>query len=174
MQPVLVIALLGTTLFAHLAESQNSQQDTASGAAGSSAESRRRKPDFFEGGPKALNESRRIEGQRKLKAEAAGESKPSAPQPEQQTPAPAALPFVQGVPPGPAQKNLTGQEFGLVQTGSTEKDLLAILGPPSSRVVVPDDDGHLRESFQYWVKGVPMATIRLDNGRVVHVETKPK
>jgi hypothetical protein len=81
---------------------------------------------------------------------------------------------VQAVPPGPPQKNLTGEEFGLIRVGSTEKEILAVLGPPSSRVVVPDDDGHLRESFQYWVKGNPMGTVRLDNGRVVQIETKPK
>jgi hypothetical protein len=81
---------------------------------------------------------------------------------------------VQAVPPGPPQKNLTGEEFALIRVGSTEKEVLAVLGPPSSQVVVPDDDGHLRESLQYWVKGSPMGTVRLDNGRVVQIETKPK
>jgi hypothetical protein len=88
-------------------------------------------------------------------------------------PAPA-LPTVQAVPPGPPQKNLTGEEFALIRVGSTEKEVLAVLGPPSSQVVVPDDDGHLRESLQYWVKGSPMGTVRLDNGRVIQIETKPK
>ena len=68
----------------------------------------------------------------------------------------------------------TGEEFALIRVGSTEKEVLAVLGPPSSQVVVPDDDGHLRESLQYWVKGSPMGTVRLDNGRVVQIETKPK
>jgi hypothetical protein len=81
---------------------------------------------------------------------------------------------VQAVPPGPPQKNLTGEEFGLIHVGSTVKEVLAVLGPPSSRVVVPDDDGHLRESFQYWAKGAPLGTVRLDNARVVQIETKPK
>jgi hypothetical protein len=58
--------------------------------------------------------------------------------------------------------------------GSTVKEVLQILGPPSSRVVVPDDDGHLRETFQYWVKGRPMGTVRLDNGRVIQIETQAK
>jgi hypothetical protein len=61
----------------------------------------------------------------------------------------------------------------LVHFGSTAKEVLAVLGPPSSRVVVPDDDGHMRESFQYWVKGNPMGTVRLDNGRVIEIETRP-
>ena len=96
-------------------------------------------------------------------------AKPAVPAP----PAPA-LPTVQAVPPGPPQKNLTGEEFALLRVGSTEKEVLAVLGPPSSQVVVPDDDGHLRESLQYWVKGSPMGTVRLDNGRVIQIETKPK
>ncbi len=82
------------------------------------------------------------------------------------------MPPVQAVPPGPPQKNLTGEEFGLIHVGSTEKEVLTALGPPSSSVVVPDD-GHLRKSFKYWVKGTPMGTVRLDNGRVVQIETKP-
>jgi hypothetical protein len=91
----------------------------------------------------------------------------------QPRPAPPVLATVQAVPAGPPPKNLTGDEFRLVHVGSTMKEVLAVLGPPSSRVVVPDDDGHLRESFQYWVKGTPMGTVRLDNGRVVQIETKP-
>jgi hypothetical protein len=81
--------------------------------------------------------------------------------------------MVQAVPPGPPQKRLTGQEFGLIQIGASAKQVLEVLGPPSSRVTIPDDDGHLRESLQYWVKGRPMGTVRLDNGRVVQIETRP-
>jgi hypothetical protein len=79
---------------------------------------------------------------------------------------------VQAVPPGPPQKELTGKEFALIRVGSSVKDVLQVLGPPASRVVVPDDDGHLRETFQYWVKGRPMGTVRLDNGRVFQIETQ--
>jgi hypothetical protein len=84
--------------------------------------------------------------------------------------APRVRPMVQAVPPGPPQKNLTGAEFGRIQAGSTAKRVLEVLGPPSSRVIVPDDDGHLRESLQYWVQGSPMGIVRLDNGRVVQIE----
>ncbi len=89
-------------------------------------------------------------------------------------PAAPVVPTVQPAPPGPPQKDLTGDEFGSIHEGSTAKEVLALLGPPSSRVVVPEDDGRLRETFQYWVKGVPTATIRLDNGKVVQIVTKPK
>jgi hypothetical protein len=104
-------------------------------------------------------------------AEAATEpdSKPVPPPP----PAPA-IATVQAVPPGPPQKDLTGAEFSLIHVGSAEKEVLTALGPPSSRVVIPDDDGHLRETMQYWVKGSPMGTVRLDNGRVVQIETIQK
>ena len=101
------------------------------------------------------------------------DSTPPTPTPPAPPPV-SALPTVQAVPPGPPQKNLTGEEFRLIRVGSTVKEVLAVLGPPSSRVVVPDDDGHLRESLQYWVKGAPMGTVRLDNGRVVQIETRPK
>jgi hypothetical protein len=82
--------------------------------------------------------------------------------------------MVQPVPPGFPQKHLTGEEFGLIGVGSTAEDVLEALGPPSSRVVVPDDDGHLRESLQYWAKGIAIGTVRLDNGRVVQIETSRK
>jgi hypothetical protein len=97
----------------------------------------------------------------------------TAPQVAPPTPAPV-VPTVQAVPPGPPQKSLTGDEFQLIHSGSTAKEVMAVLGPPSSRIVIPDDDDHLRETLQYWVKGAPAATIRLDNGRVVKVETKPR
>ncbi len=108
----------------------------------------------------------------KRPAEGESEEKP-APAPQAAPPAPI-VPTVQAAPPGPPQKNLTGDEFKLIHTGSTTREVLAVLGPPSSRVVIPDDDDHLRETLEYWVKGAPAATIRLDNGRVVQIMTKPK
>lgn len=172
MRPVTLVALLGTTLSVNLAEAQISRQDAASGAPGATSRYHRRKLNFFEDGPRALVEERREEALRKPKAEAAGESKPAMPL-TPPTPAPA-LPTVQAVPPGPPQKNLTGQEFSLIHLGSTDRQILEVLGPPSSRVVIPDDDGHLRETFQYWVHGEPMGTVRLDNGRVIQIETSSK
>ena len=67
-------------------------------------------------------------------------------------------------------KEPTAEEFASVKVGATDKDMIALLGPPSSRLAIPDDDGHLRETCQYWSKGKPLGTIRLDNGQVVTVE----
>jgi len=64
------------------------------------------------------------------------------------------------------------EEVASVKIGTTEKELFAALGMPESRVSVPDDDGHMRESCQYWAKGKPLGTIRLDNGQVVRVEVR--
>jgi hypothetical protein len=123
--------------------------------------------------PNAIAEARRAASQRASQEAAAGRLVPSAKIAPEPIVAPV-RPMVQAVPPGTPQKNLTGDEFGFIYVGSTEKEMLKVLGPPSSRVVVLDDDGHLRESLQYWVKGNPMGTVRLDNGRVVQIETKGK
>lgn len=100
--------------------------------------------------------------------------KPSAPAGELPPPPAPMVPTVQAVPPGPPQKSLTGDEFKLIHAGANIKEVTSVLGPPASRIVIPDDDGHLRETLEYWVNGAPAATIRLDNGRVVKVETKAK
>jgi hypothetical protein len=129
-----------------------------------------------------MAEAQREEAQRRQAQQAAeqatdkaADKAPSDKKQAETTLAPAPVtPMVQPAPPGPPQRDLTGNEFALIHEGSSAKEVLALLGPPSSRVVVPDDDGHLRETFQYWVKGTPTATVRLDNGRVVQIVTKPK
>jgi hypothetical protein len=151
MRPVLFVAVLGSTLSAWPAGAQ--QHDGSR----------------FENGPAPKKRAVEVRPVR----ETVPDSTPPTPTPPAPPPV-SALPTVQAVPPGPPQKNLTGEEFRLIRVGSTVKEVLAVLGPPSSRVVVPDDDGHLRESLQYWVKGAPMGTVRLDNGRVVQIETRPK
>jgi len=72
----------------------------------------------------------------------------------------------------PAPKQPTVQEVAGIQVGASEQDVLAALGVPASRVTIPDDDGHLRESFQYWANGSQLGTIRLDNGSVISVEAR--
>ena len=64
------------------------------------------------------------------------------------------------------------EEVAGVKLGTTERELFAALGKPESQVIVPDDDGHMRESCQYWAKGKQLGTIRLDNGQVVRVEVR--
>ncbi len=72
----------------------------------------------------------------------------------------------------PPVKEPSREEVAAVQLGTTEKDLFAALGQPESHVSVPDDDGHMRESCQYWAKGKQLGTIKLDNGQVVKVEVR--
>jgi len=64
------------------------------------------------------------------------------------------------------------EEVASVKLGTNERDLFAALGMPESRVIVPDDDGHMRESCQYWARGRQLGTIRLDNGQVVRVDVR--
>ena len=64
------------------------------------------------------------------------------------------------------------EEVASVKLGTTEKDVFTALGQPESRVIVPDDDGHMRESLQYWASGKQLGTIRVDNGQVVKVEVR--
>jgi hypothetical protein len=82
---------------------------------------------------------------------------------------PIAMPIAQ-----PIVKVPTIEEIASIKIGTTAEVLVAVLGQPSSRVSIPDDDGHLRESCQYWANGRQLGTIRLDNGQVVAVETRPE
>ena len=85
------------------------------------------------------------------------------------------LPTVERVdtPPLPL-KDLKPGDFASVKVGFTEKEMMAVLGPPASRVVVPEDDGHLRESCQYWGGGKLVGVVRLNDGRVTAVEARNK
>jgi hypothetical protein len=63
-------------------------------------------------------------------------------------------------------------QIAAIQVGVTANELQSALGAPESRVSIPGDDGHLLEICQYWAKGQPLGTVRLDNGRVVSVQTR--
>lgn len=69
-------------------------------------------------------------------------------------------------------KEPTVEDVAGIKVGATARELRAALGAPESRVSIPGDDGHLLEICQYWAKGEPLGTIRLDNGRVVSVQTQ--
>ena len=71
----------------------------------------------------------------------------------------------------PPRKEPTVEQLAGIQVGTTEADLIAALGAPASRITIPDE-GHLREICEYWAKGKPLGTVRLDNGQVVTVEPR--
>lgn len=79
--------------------------------------------------------------------------------------------FVPVAAPEPVKEPTLEQVSG-VRIGTSESDLFAALGKPASHISVPDDDGHMRESCQYWANGKQLGTIRLDNGQVVKVEVR--
>jgi len=70
----------------------------------------------------------------------------------------------------PVAKEPSAQDVAGIQVGATFSELREALGAPESTVSIPGDDGHLLEICQYWAKGEPVGTIRLDNGRVVSVQ----
>jgi len=85
-------------------------------------------------------------------------------------PVPVAVEPIQPIIVEPIVKEPSAQEVAGIQVGATSSEMSAVLGPPESKVSIPGDDGHLLEICQYWSKGEPVGTIRLDNGRVVSVQ----
>jgi len=67
-------------------------------------------------------------------------------------------------------KEVTAEDIARVKVGSSEKELKAILGNPASRVEIPDDDGRLNVTMQYWGNGKLQGIVRMENGKVVSVE----
>ena len=67
-------------------------------------------------------------------------------------------------------RELSPQDFAGIQVGTSASEVRAALGVPESKVSIPGDDGHLLEICQYWAKGEPVGTVRLDNGHVVSVQ----
>lgn len=75
-------------------------------------------------------------------------------------------------PVEPVVKEPSVEEIAAVKVGATSTEVAAALGAPESRVSIPGDDGSLLEVCQYWAKGQALGTIRLENGRVVSVQTR--
>jgi hypothetical protein len=71
----------------------------------------------------------------------------------------------------PPRKEPTAEELASIQVGASEQELVSTLGPPESKVTIPDD-GHMVQICQYWSKGKQLGTVRLDNGQVVNVESR--
>ncbi len=98
--------------------------------------------------------------------------KPRTPAPDYESTASVNTPVLAArVAEEPTRKEPTAEELAGIKVGATKKDLLAALGTPASRVTIPDE-GHLLEICQYWAKGKPIGTVRLDNGQVVTVEPR--
>lgn len=85
---------------------------------------------------------------------------------EAAVPAPVAPVFAQ-----PVIREPTAEDVGKIQVGSSANELRESLGAAESTVSIPGDDGHLLEIRQYWSNGAQVGTVRLDNGRVVSVQT---
>jgi len=85
-------------------------------------------------------------------------------------PQPPATPIVaEPVVAAPVIKEPSAQDVAGIRVGATSSELRETLGAPESTVSIPAEDGHLLEIRQYWAKGEPVGTVRLDNGRVVSV-----
>ena len=74
--------------------------------------------------------------------------------------------------PEPVIKEPSVEDIAAVKVGATSNEVAAALGAPESRVSIPDDDGRLLEICQYWSKGQQLGTVRMENGRVVSVQTR--
>jgi hypothetical protein len=92
-------------------------------------------------------------------------------QPEAAASAPV-IPEIAPLVSEPVVKEPTVEQVASIKVGATASELRSTLGAPESRVSIPGEDGHLLEICQYWAKGEPLGTIRLDNGRVVSVQTQ--
>ena len=76
-------------------------------------------------------------------------------------------PAPQSLGPEPTLEELTA-----VETGTTRKALVARLGIPSARVIIPEE-GQLREVYHFSTRGVHLGTVRLTNGEVNRVDIDP-
>lgn len=84
---------------------------------------------------------------------------------------PVAARWVQGVPE-PPRPEPTLRQLEEVETGTTRKQLVARLGPPSASILIPGD-GQLREICHFIGRGVHLGKVRLTDGEVSAVEIDP-
>lgn len=66
------------------------------------------------------------------------------------------------------EKEPTAEQFEKVAVGMTSEELLAALGQPSFRVVVPEE-GRLVEICEYSSRGSPLGSVRMVDGKVTEV-----
>lgn len=89
-----------------------------------------------------------------------------APKPAPEPTMPEILPPPPPPPPPPPQ--VTREELKNVASGMKREELLK-LGTPASRITM-DDDGHLMETYTYYVKDTAIGRVKLTDGNVTNVE----
>lgn len=67
------------------------------------------------------------------------------------------------------EKEPTAEEFEKITVGMTSDELLAVLGKPAFRVVLPED-GRLVEICEYTARGRQLGSIRVVDGKVAEVQ----
>jgi hypothetical protein len=91
----------------------------------------------------------------------------AAPAPVQPPAVPALLTFD---PPSEPVREVGETEFASIKPGMTLKEVLDKLGPPISRIAIPDDNG-LKETLRYNIAHQKTGVIRFSNGTATEIVT---
>ncbi len=81
-------------------------------------------------------------------------------------------PVVYRAPEQP-RRNLTKQDLKTVDEGASRKQVLAHLGPPAARVLIPEE-GRLREIYSFTGRGKHLGWVQLTDGTVSSVKLDPE
>mgnify|MGYP005852399927 CR=1 FL=1 len=84
-------------------------------------------------------------------------SEPAAPSPYWRTPPTPA--------PQPARPQLSEEDLASIEVGASREDLVARLGSPAARIIIPDQGG-LREVYFFSGRGRHLGTVELTRGEV--------
>jgi hypothetical protein len=85
-------------------------------------------------------------------------------------PLPAYAPMSLLAPP-PEIPPFTVEQIAGIQTGASRESVVASLGKPTARIVIPGDSGQLTEIYSYSTKGQTLGNLRLIDGVVTSVRT---
>ena len=72
------------------------------------------------------------------------------------------------MPPAPLLPEVVPDKFRQVQLGLKREELLAQLGTPSSKIMIPEDN-QMVEVYRYRANGASLGSIRLVDGKVTEV-----
>ncbi len=75
------------------------------------------------------------------------------------------------IPPPPPPPEVTADTLKSIAPGETRDDVLR-LGPPSTRITMFGEDGHLVEIYTYMTKNTMLGVVRLNDGEVSKVELR--